>query len=70
MKDSRTLELVVQVLQQNSDDLNDREDEGAKSQRACVIPTITDRGRRSASNTPRSGQEVKTALISLAKELS
>lgn len=33
-----TLELVVDVLQQNPDDLDDGEDERAKRQGTCVIP--------------------------------
>uniref|UniRef100_A0A8C6TN16 Uncharacterized protein n=1 Tax=Neogobius melanostomus TaxID=47308 RepID=A0A8C6TN16_9GOBI len=36
-----TFELVVQVLQQHSDDLNGGEDEGAKRQGARVVPAKT-----------------------------
>lgn len=70
MKVRRTFQLVVKVLQQNSDDLNDREDKGAKSQSPCVIPTTTDRGSQSASNTSGPSQEGETALIPVVKEVS
>lgn len=34
----RTFQLMVQILQQNSDDLNDGEDERPEGQRPCVVP--------------------------------
>uniref|UniRef100_A0A3B3ZAE1 Uncharacterized protein n=1 Tax=Periophthalmus magnuspinnatus TaxID=409849 RepID=A0A3B3ZAE1_9GOBI len=37
----QTLELVVKVLQQHSDDLNDGENERPKGQSTCVIPAKT-----------------------------
>lgn len=33
-----TFQLVIQVLQNDPDHLDQRQDQGAKSQRACVIP--------------------------------
>lgn len=67
-EDSRTLQLVVEVLEQNSDDLNDWEDERTKSQTACVIPD-RQMGSISKQNFFDQDKKVKTAFLHFCEQI-